>query len=411
MTVQGPAVRCFMPHAEAQVGFGAPGHVPAKPVLRLARDIELLLGQLGTSDDILLTRRLPTPAHLDVLSAAGLTRPYCVAAELDHHVLPRTHPLRRIDGAWPQPWAWTPDTCHFFGPLRRGGAVVPRWESRRARIWSKAWAASLLTDLVRDGLGQPGGLGVAPLDVPVAVSDVADLAVALERLAAAGLQTAVVKAALASSGRGALRIACHGHAWTTSESRWLAKTLRAQGSVVVAPWRNRLADVSVQLDLDAADPVRGVTGLLCDPLGRYRGNLIHEPPLSAPHRACLLAVAAAVARALQDAGHVGHAGIDAMVFCDAAGNRQLQPLLEVNPRTTMGHVALGLRRQLPPGVEGELRLFGPRDLAGASATTFLTSLPTSQNVRAIPLSDPALASAHLALLFLGPCADRRAALG
>lgn len=399
-----------MPHAEAQVGFGVPGHVPAKPVVRLAADLELLIGQLGTAKDVLLTRQTPTERQLDRLMAAGLTAPRCMAAALDHHVLPRRHPLRQLDGAMPQPWAWTPDTCHFFGPLRRSGATVPRWDAQSGRPWSKAWAALLLAELVSDAEFTNKGLKLAEIDVPVAVVSEVKLAARLKELSAAGVETAVIKNVLASSGRGAIRVACQRHTWTTSESRWLANTLRVRGHVVVAPWRERVLDLSVQLDLAAPTPVVGITGLLCDPLGRYLGNLVHEPDISVDHHTTLTTVAHRVAAALRSAGHTGLAGIDAMLFRDQTGELHLQPLLEVNPRTTMGHIALAIRRQLPDQTRAVLRLFGPRHIRRETVSAFTAASQANPTGDIVALTDPTCASDHIAMLFLGEAAVRRAVL-
>jgi hypothetical protein len=53
-----------------------------------------------------------------------------------------------------------------------------------------------------------------------------------------------------------------------------------------------------------------------------------------------------VGQALHEAGHLGPAGIDALVYQEAEGSYRLKPIVEVNPRYTMGHVALRIARAL-----------------------------------------------------------------
>ncbi len=409
MTDRPPAVHCFMPHAEAQVAFGSPGHVPARAVRRLALDLELMVAQLGTDNDIVLVRQQVAPLHLQSLRRQGLAAPTCLPAKLDHHVLARSHPLRQLTPVCAQPWAWTPDTCSFFRPLNGVSTPVPRWRPQYGAIWSKSWAARLLHTLVAQGLA------LDPLDVPQTATSEAQLQDVLATFDDALVSVVVLKAPFSSSGRGALRVRCRDHQWSVSERRWVSRTCQSQGGIVVSPWRQRIADVSVQLDTTAAEPIVGMTGLFCDDLGRYRGNLVHRPLLCSQHEHTLVEVATTVADALLSAGHQGRAGVDAMVYLDQAGEQRLQPLLEVNVRTTMGHIALALRDRLPADAKAALRIYGPRDLAGRTPAQLASDLrhrwPTVATQGHISgclfLNDPTIAQAHLAVLHVGDEFDAR----
>jgi hypothetical protein len=100
-----------------------------------------------------------------------------------------------------------------------------------------------------------------------------------------------------------------------------------------------------------------------------------------------------------------------MVFADDAGAASLKPLLEVNPRTTMGHVALALAARVAPGVHAQWRLFGRRDLralghadfpalASALARAHPVDLAPDGRLRsaALPTNDPARAEVALGVL-------------
>ena len=53
----------------------------------------------------------------------------------------------------------------------------------------------------------------------------------------------------------------------------------------------------------------------------------------------------------------GPFGIDAMVYRDLAGQLKIKPMVELNPRTTMGHVSLALGKRLASGAVGQFRIF------------------------------------------------------
>ncbi len=415
-----PGVRVFHPHAEAQVGFGVHGHVPPRPVRTLAADLELMLGPLAAPGDIQLVRRVPSAAHLDRLAALGLPVPELLLAPIDTAVLPRKHGLRARTAA-AVPWAWTPDTCAFFAPLRHHGPL-PAWTAALADGWRKDTAAALLAELLPT---LPAPAGPAALcenvDIPRVATDLPAVRRRLADLRAAGIATAVLKAPLGTAGRAAFRAPLSGPEAPDDPvdpalQRWLDRTFRTQRAVVIAPWRARLADLSVQLDVraDRLD-VLGVTAFSCDRLGRYRGGLIHAPADDFGVFDVLETTARRVGERLRDRGHVGPAGIDAMVFTDDQGMPRLQPLLEVNPRTTVGHVTLALRPRLAPGTEGELRLLGPRDVAAGGREPGLAGLlgdlreahphMTDEAGRlasaALPLNDPAHAASHLAVCVVG----------
>jgi hypothetical protein len=104
-----------------------------------------------------------------------------------------------------------------------------------------------------------------------------------------------------------------------------------------------------------------------------------------------------VGKHLAELGHRGPAGIDALVHRDAAGDIRLKPIVEVNPRCTMGHIALSLSRQLGKKRRGHFVLLGPADARRAAVST-LAELVGQLPHGSLCLTDPERATALVAVL-------------
>ena len=60
-------------------------------------------------------------------------------------------------------------------------------------------------------------------------------------------------------------------------------------------------------------------------------------------------------------GFAGHFGVDAMVCRQPDGAFAIKPIVELNPRTTMGHVALEFKSKVAPRAEAEFRVLNRAD--------------------------------------------------
>jgi hypothetical protein len=114
---------------------------------------------------------------------------------------------------------------------------------------------------------------------------------------------------------------------------------------------------------------------------------------------------------LVDAGYSGPVGIDAFVYRDIDGQCHLKPIVEINPRYTMGRVTLELMKRVAPGSAGTFRIVTNAQLKKAGFETFpdfaaseasrlplrLTGEPVSKiNEGFLCLSDPETAQTCLA---------------
>ncbi|MCB9741324.1 MAG: DUF455 family protein [Alphaproteobacteria bacterium] len=362
-----PVLRWFTAAGETEIAGGVESGME-----RQAReDLELLPLVFSGKDDLVLVSRPPALEALESLRAAGFSLPQIAVAappalppELDARLL----------GAL-EPWAWTPAVSRWLAPLTpQLGLAPPEQVERFAPLWDKREAARLLPALLEG----PDAARLIPGDaVPVEITEIPH---AETRLADG--RRWVVKRPFSTAGRGARRLQ---GALSAADRRWLEQGL-AQGPLRMEPWLERLVDLSFHYSLgEAGARLDGLTRFFTTSGGRYRASLV-GPWMSGLDEATqrfisgqgqdkrwLSRVGAQLGALLAErAGALGYAGpvsVDAMILRDAAGLR-LHPLLEINPRVTMGRVAHALRAHLAPRRMGLFAVLSKAELRAAGAEDF-----------------------------------------
>jgi uncharacterized ferritin-like protein (DUF455 family) len=394
-----PALRWFDPTVEDQVRV--PNYQPSKAVLGVVADLEALPMFLGRRDDVVAVRQQPSLKWLADLQQVGFTLPEFVEADFDAP-LAEDHPLATRALSAVLPWGPGPRCSAWSAALG-----TPAWAPERGRVYGKDWAAQFRDDSTVCRTRKEVHLAIEAIAGPT-----------------------MIKAAFGTAGRQQLRLA--DGVLPDDKARWLDRALGTHHAVVVEPLYDRVADVSAQFVVapDGAVRVAGITRFLTDARGTYRGTCVGSPLAGldvelrrffagAGDRAASVAsqlteMAERVGAALAEAGHRGPAGLDALVARTPEGLR-LIPLIEVNPRATMGHVSLGLAPRVANGCIARFVLWSRADLKrsglpsfSALAAALAEALP--QTVRLTPkpqltqgalaLTDPARATVLFAQLLV-----------
>lgn len=164
----------------------------------------------------------------------------------------------------------------------------------------------------------------------------------------------VIKADLGASGRNTIR---HMGAWEQGQLKWVHRILRQQGCCVIEPMLERIIDFSMQITIDETMKIRqqGPIRQFTTPQGQYLGHWLGPVHKGLPKdiirmlyqhdwKKMLAHMSNFVGLRLAQEGHRGVVGIDCFLY------RQdqeifIRPIVEINPRYTMGHIAQALRKR------------------------------------------------------------------
>jgi uncharacterized ferritin-like protein (DUF455 family) len=355
-----------------------------------------------------------------------------------------------------RPWAWGPDSVELFELTFNNLKGEKRTASGSfnpdiAQLYSKAWSAGLLNTILSRRRGDESQIKKTELsqrlltsspinnwlcstdEIGVAVNSPAEALDAIAAIRRRGHHKIVIKEALGLAGSNAMRL--FEPEILETHCRWIANSLTNGRQLVVEPWLERELDFSVQLEM-AQDGLKlcGYTGLLNDAKGQFQGNvalpghqkkipanliaLFPEPPDIAQRLHALYAdIFASLEAGLRRANYLGPVGIDAFAYRDADNKVRLKPIVEINPRYTMGRVTVELMKHVAPGSRGLFRLSSRKQALAegfADFTAYARSLNENFPIQlkgdpsprisegAICLNDPAQAQACLAVFEVTP---------
>jgi hypothetical protein len=250
-----------------------------------------------------------------------------------------------------EPWGWSPAADEFFKPLKpyllnpveKHDRTPP---TANGSIFSKAFAATIRENLSLDQVST-----LKPASIIEAASALIEL-----RLKSPS-STVVFKAPFSASGRGMIRV--KDDTLTEKDKSWISSVIDRHGFVLAEPWLDKRVDLSAHIDIDQEGVIKflGVTRFWTDIRGQYQGHIIGRPfdDLGSEFLRLwhaengwhdkLQKTAEQVGHEAFKAGYCGPLGIDAFVYMTDSGP-DLRPMIEINPRWSMGRVALKISQRL-----------------------------------------------------------------
>lgn len=336
-----PNVFHFNPEAEHRIGRWPAEYHPDSARLAIIRDLESLTGYLARRDDVILLRRPPSDAHLAKLAACGLALPEIESLDDRGGLSPDSLIARRKINRF-RPWSVAPDLSARF-PCLKSVAWDPRWRELFSKVSQTRELAPWMGPSV-------------PLDADTS------FAAGLGRLRAEGHRDFVLKRAFSTAGSG-MRILNAADIERLTDSP-LQPAILDEGGILLEPRHDRVFDFSVQYWIEAGEiRLLGFVEQIINGTGGYRGSICRtkfckgfEPELARllmGEAMPLYQPGSDLARDLlawaTRLDYQGPLGVDAYVHRDQERRLTLRPICEVNPRHTMGRVALELKRRVAPG--------------------------------------------------------------
>ncbi|MFV0444460.1 MAG: hypothetical protein ACK5Q5_12895 [Planctomycetaceae bacterium] len=330
--------RLLIGNFDFEWSLGHPGAEAPQPLTRLSHELAWTWLAVAEPEDWLLL-----PASVDIAVWTELTEqllwePPRVCCKLS--AAPRE--------AVPTPWGWTEQVISACQPA--GCSLPPHPPVSVVRkVNSREYSWQLEQEL---GCGLPGAQSVAT---------VAELRKVLDSELPALEPAArwVVKADLSNSSRE--RLLGRDASLSSRDIAWLEQRIKL-GPVQWEPWVDIVAEAGLQWDIPmAGEPqLLGITPLVTDPNGHYRGSWFQLHPTRETDWSDAIGPTRAAVQRIQSAGYFGPVGIDVCRYRSATGEMRLRPLQDINARWTMGRLSLGWRRLLSTSESGLWR-HGPAE--------------------------------------------------
>jgi hypothetical protein len=424
-----PDVFVFNPFAEEHIAHGK-AFTPVHHQAMLAKDLANLPEFLSQTGDVVLVPERPSEEILNSHQNAGFPVPEFVELA-DGRIDPASSLCQRKIGSL-RPWAWAPDSINLLDPLfcRTSDSRNAKqcFNADIARLYSKAWSADFLRKVLARCV--PAAWVCSEQEAGVAVDSVKEALGAIAAIRKRGHHRVVVKEAYGFAAANSIRL------WEPeilpAQVQWLTHALEDGGQLVVEPWLERELDFSIQLEMGPRNlTLCGYTGLVNGRKGQFLANWA-EPDYgqSLPANMAFLFGTSAQIGEIQDlyaevfslledelkrVDFVGPISIDSFVYRSAEGFCRLKPVVEINPRYTMGRLTLELMKHAWPGSYGLFRLVTRTQAhkeGFSELSTYARSLSERVPVRlegeakiregGLCLNDPCHAQVCLATFEVGP---------
>ena len=458
-----PTVRWFDPGAESELAEESDSRL----LDQLGKDLELVMVPVARRDDIVLVRETPSRELKKQLIDVGFDLPEFV--ELDSRQSLAHRKLHHF-----APWAWTPNNHQIAEPLVQSARQSPpKWSNQQTDLFRKSWSSNCLRRWLSQDGQKPFAKTrtpdwfAKPDCVGIDIFEPHDVREALDEIRSRGYAQAIFKLDLNASGRGQRRLDTGAPLEDSNES-WLRSVFKERNEragespensgdrpiAVIEPMLQRVVDLSFLWDVsfDASHMANGTTAeptigddqtyreLADSGLTKYlgwtrafvtTGRKYVGTRLSMPFVDCtpeirryLLAdqaeklktisnwLAPRLAAELAPRNFAGCFGVDAMVYRGIDGELLVKPVVEFNPRMTMGHVAVELQKKVTAGVVSEFRILTksewdqlPDSIKQAPLTTAKDGRWASGIVR---LSEVNSKTKLVPLVLIGPCCVQNA---
>lgn len=360
-----PRLFVFNPTCDFAVANGSPSWQPNAMLTRMEEDMATIVRFLATPDDIVLVKKLPSPEMSRLMISAGFTEPRFTTFDSFSNT---PVPIKEI-----HPWGWSPAFIRQISPFlesKNNPAITNEifsWKESDKQLRSRLTSQMLLKKLLQEYFNEK----FIPIHLMPRICHT------LEEIETFASETGplMLKSPWSSAGRGLIavtEIPLH-----RSIRQQINGTLKSQGYMMAEPLLEKVQDLAFLFDsVQGKITFTGISRFFTDNRGQYKGNYLSGFPAETPNEEkefidwSIAELPGLLIKALTDAGlnnlYSGPFGIDTLIFRDYAGNLKINPCLEINWRFTMGHISMGIKKNIHPSSYGIFRTWQGRDKSFAS---------------------------------------------
>ena len=330
-----PNIWSFNPGAELE----ASGITPKKIYQSVQRDITPLMIACTRQDDILVADNI-SDKNLDLMQNIGLDLPEIISKDKVNSITKKHRP------GFITPWGLSPTQAKLFKVIEKKQAPKfkrPMWKENWAQLYSKSHQAKFIKLLANDN-------EKLDMEAPAIITE-------LDHLKKFNLEEdLVIKAPYSTTGRSCRKIKVN--ELKENDLAWIKSTLKNQGELTIEPYRKRVADFSAQYQLGTNGHLKSMGLTLidtdkfanvantCGPIQQVL-DLEVKKFIFKDRQNLLIEAFDLVAKQWADKmitmGFYGAFGLDGFIW-ESKNQLKFRPICELNPRVTMGRIALELNR-------------------------------------------------------------------
>ena len=355
-----PDVFLFNPTCDFAIANGGSNWQPNKTLAKMERDLATLPMFFATGNDFVIVEELPTDSFKNKLKQLNFEIPqFFLKQDVSKNTEFRNAPKGKL-----VPWGWSPAAHKLLLPLKAACSAefqtspVYEWTPNHKLIASRGLALDLL-NLLSEKINTEYIIGREQF--PVICRSAAEI-----ETAGSIWGKLMLKAPWSSSGRGLqplTKTPIHKKVWEKINS-----VIAEQGFIMAEPLLNKVHDLAFLFELrNGHTQFLGVSNFFTNKNGQYEGNWLNQISPTASVvleefvRKCISELTNPLINIIDNSqlskNYEGVFGIDMLIFRNNSDELQINPVLEINARHTMGMISLRLEQWLGPGKKGIFSIF------------------------------------------------------
>ena len=354
-----PDVYYFNPECEQQLAHNRCGWTPKKSVIALKRDLAYIGLFFSKMGDIVMVPQSPSRWFLEHLARIQPQLPQWVEySGSTCSSFPKEFTHRNLHSF--QPWGWNADMDFLIQKYPNQIASSCVWDSTLREKHSKVWSTNYLQEWYQMK-PTPSTWGCDQDTVGVAIHSLEECVEQIHKYGQHDYSSLVLKGAFGVAGQDMLLMNTQG-TLSSHQIQWIQKRLLRHGALVLEPWLEKQVDFSFHGWIDQDQVLwKGITRFFTDSSGKYKGSFlgrwdhqlskdlsrfIHQFSTSElSFRQWSQQMVEEIGKELRNHQYQGPFSIDALVY-QKDSQYYWKPMVEINPRYTMGQVALKISEKL-----------------------------------------------------------------